>query len=88
VSIACEFEGTAQRLRDGEWHEVPCDPSSPWVCWTHKMRHLRGAGGLGRQLSGGRAFTEANKGGYTQREIMMENIAQAAADGVELERAR
>jgi len=39
----CPEGGLANRRVDGAWVEVPCDPDTPWVCWSHKMKSMRGA---------------------------------------------
>jgi hypothetical protein len=43
---------------------------------------------LRRQLDGGKAFVAANEGNYTQREIWNDTVAQARADGTDLQKAR
>lgn len=90
VCEAPKGDRLAWRRTDGTWERVPCDPSTPYVCWYHKVNHLEGQIKAGRdhQLKGGRAFLEANKGGYTQRELMMDSINAAREGGYELQRKR
>lgn len=86
---ACIHGGTTERRIDGEWIEVACDPDSPWVCWTHKMQHMRGEIRRGRNgLDGGATFRKSCEGNYTQAELLRETVDAAKAGGYEIQRAR
>ncbi len=66
-----------------------CDPNSQHPCFGCKMDYMRSnPSQLRRQLDGGKAFVAANEGNYTQREIWNDTVAQARADGTDLQKAR
>lgn len=76
--MECDLGGTAQKLIDGAWIEVPCDPESQHVCWTHKIRH----NGFIVDVP------ERFKQELTQRELGNQIFERARETGTELQRAR
>ena len=86
----CELGGTASKWnREAKsFDDVPCEgQGGKLLCWTHKIRHMKGEFDAGRDPvgKGGTPFRVSASEGWTQMEHLRENSEVARREGKDLQ---